>query len=833
MTTEKAGDWTNWVVRTTGIPIWQGAGVGVAVFLTIWGVRWWGGFEPLELFLYDRGLSLVRQAVPVSVPPPVVLVGATDGDINRLGWPLSDRVLATALKRLLALEPRVIGVDIFRDRPRLEGIEELNDLLAAHDQIILAAQLPYGEEPAIPPPPILTGNHRVGIVNLPVDTDGKNRRGLLYLLNDQQPADAMSFQLALHYLAVLRMVPEPSPLGPAYLRWGAGHLRPLRPDDGGYRHAETNGFQYLPDFKDLPQSFPVYSLEDLLADRVPREVVQGRVVLVGVMARSVKDQLEAPLRLDADRPLFGLEWHAIATSTLIRLALTGQGVMRSWPEYAEAAWIFFWCMAGGVGTIRRWAGLLLGLGVAGLAASALGGLHLSWWLPWAPATAGLLLTGTLLMVWSRERERREQLLWLREWQGLEQEKDILEALNTQLTSERTLLEQENLTARHLSQAMIHLGQGDLERTLEHLQCCPSRPELLPVYYKLGLEYEQRGRIKEARTVFLHISRQNPLFEDVTERLSGETTLTATAIHNLSRAISGADGNPDLLPCLGRYRLEQELGRGAMGVVYRARDLRINRPVAIKVLSLQQHFGSAAEEESRARFYREIEGMGRLQHGDIVYIFDAGHEPHSDIVWFAMEFIEGFDMTRHTHPERLLPLHLVMHIIARVAMALDYCSRKKIIHRDIKPANIMVSQDFKTVKLSDFGIARLGDATQLTLLPGLGTSGYMAPEQFLEVGIDHRADLFSLGSTLYHLVTGRQPFSGENEMATMYRILNQPHPDPQTLRADLPPCLKAVMDRSLSKNTTQRFQRGAEFAKALQGCLHLMAAETRSKGETRS
>jgi len=178
--------------------------------------------------------------------------------------------------------------------------------------------------------------------------------------------------------------------------------------------------------------------------------------------------------------------------------------------------------------------------------------------------------------------------------------------------------------------------------------------------------------------------------------------------------------------LGRYEIESELGKGAMGAVYLGRDPKISRVVAIKTMALSQEFEADELKKVKARFFREAKTAGRLTHPNIVTIYDAGEE--HDLAYIAMEFLKGADLTNHTRPDTLLPITKVLSIIRRAAEGLDYAHQYNVVHRDIKPANIMWDEKTDSMKITDFGIARITDSSKTRTGMILGTPSYMSPEQ---------------------------------------------------------------------------------------------------------
>jgi serine/threonine-protein kinase len=261
--------------------------------------------------------------------------------------------------------------------------------------------------------------------------------------------------------------------------------------------------------------------------------------------------------------------------------------------------------------------------------------------------------------------------------------------------------------------------------------------------------------------------------------------------------------------LGRYRIDRQIGRGAMGAVYLGHDPKIGRQVAIKTMALVQEFDGADLAEARARFFREAETAGRLQHPDIVTIFDAGED--QDLAYIAMEFLKGHDLQRHTQVAGLLPVPQVLRIVARVADALAYAHSQGVVHRDVKPANVMIDPADGSVKVTDFGIARITDSSRTRTGMVLGTPSFMSPEQMSGRRVDGRADLYSLGVMLFQLLTGRLPHQAESMAKLMYQIANEPAPDVRELRPDLPETLANVVALALEKRPEVRYADGRQMA----------------------
>ncbi len=268
--------------------------------------------------------------------------------------------------------------------------------------------------------------------------------------------------------------------------------------------------------------------------------------------------------------------------------------------------------------------------------------------------------------------------------------------------------------------------------------------------------------------------------------------------------------------LGAYQVERELGRGSMGVVYLGRDPASGREAAIKTVRLPAPAEDESWEASRARYLQTVAALIALDHPDIVKYYDAWEQDGA--LYVAMEFVEGAELGAFKPPERLLPLAAALEIAARVADALDYTHRHQLVHRDIKPANIMYNAATGMVKLVDFGISRPVNRGATRGGVVVGSPSYMSPEQILGGSMDGRSDLFSLGTTLYRLVSGCLPFEAGSEFEVMSRIVQDPHRDIASVRPGVPACVREVINRALQKKVEDRYQAGGEMAQALRQCL---------------
>jgi len=267
----------------------------------------------------------------------------------------------------------------------------------------------------------------------------------------------------------------------------------------------------------------------------------------------------------------------------------------------------------------------------------------------------------------------------------------------------------------------------------------------------------------------------------------------------------------MLQKLGRYEIIEELGRGAMGVIYKAKDPVIGRYVAIKTIRLGDFTDSAHVEELHTRLMREAQSAGVLSHPNIITIFDVGEE--AGLAYFAMELVEGATLEHIVEGGQRLDESAIVSVARQTADALGFAHQRGIVHRDIKPANIMLTQDGR-VKVADFGIAKVGSTkmTQTGML--LGSPSYMAPEHFLGQPLDGRSDIFALGILLYELIAGQPPFAAENLGTLSYKIVHEDPLPPIKLRPGMNPRLNALVVKSLARDPADRFQTAEEMCLAL-------------------
>jgi len=364
-------------------------------------------------------------------------------------------------------------------------------------------------------------------------------------------------------------------------------------------------------------------------------------------------------------------------------------------------------------------------------------------------------------------------------------------------------------------------QGQLDMAFEKFRkCSPVDEQVLEAMYNLALDFERKRQFNKATSVYQYMGKHDKDFRDIEARMNRAQKMEETVMLGGSGGHAGGtlmlDQGGVEKPMLGRYEVEKELGKGAMGVVYLGKDPKISRVVAIKTLALAQEFEEDELEEVKERFFREAETAGRLNHPNIVTIYDAGEE--HDLAYIAMEFLKGHDLARYCKPDSLLKARTVLSIVARAAEGLDFAHQQNVVHRDIKPANIMYEPESDTIKITDFGIARITDSSKTKTGMVLGTPSYMSPEQLAGKKVDGRSDLFSLGVMLYQMLSGSLPFKADSMASLMFKITNEEAADIRTIRPEIPETLSAVINRALNKDVDKRFQTGTEFANALKAFL---------------
>jgi serine/threonine-protein kinase len=540
--------------------------------------------------------------------------------------------------------------------------------------------------------------------------------------------------------------------------------------------------------RDGKPAFQVDSFFDVASGKIPLEKYKDKIVLIGPTAAGVGSIFVTPV--SPAMPAVLMQAHAV--SSILQEHFF---VVPTWAGWAER---------GAFLLVAAYLIALLPRLKAGMGAAVTLGLF-----------AAFLLAHFVLIT--------TQLLWLQ----LMLPATLLLVGHALLTTKRFLVTERGKEKSEADSAesnrMLGLafqGQGQLDMAFDKFRKCPLDNAVMENLYNLGLDFERKRQFNKAESVFRYMADFNPKFRDLEQKLTrakamSETVMLGGGGRSTAQGTMILEGGQVEKPMLGRYQVEKELGKGAMGVVYLGRDPKINRVVAIKTMALSQEFEADELKDVMERFFREAETAGRLNHPNIVTIFDAGEE--HDLAYIAMEFLKGKDLVPYTKNGNLMPLPKVMSIVARVADALSYAHENNVVHRDIKPANIMYEPESDAVKVTDFGIARITDSSKTKTGMVLGTPSYMSPEQLAGKKIDGRSDLFSLGVMLYQMSSGRLPFEGDSMAQLMFKIANEAQPDIRGINPQVPECLAAIIDRAMAKDMEQRYQTGAEMAQDLRAC----------------
>jgi serine/threonine-protein kinase len=838
---------------------WLPGGLAAAFVLVVGRLISSTTYAPVELMLYDR----VMRATPASPASDVVVVAIDEASISRLGaWPWPRDVHASLIGHLDSANARVVAFTVPLDTsPRTSEAERLRAALALLESSDLggseqAQQLRrlLGESSAgrDPDAHLAQAIEAQGSVVLPMDVRPADAPGgkpdlpsRLFPVGDGD---------ALRAARPIDVVAAPGPVlaraasaightatfadGDGTVRADAAALRisedalvpslatavaarafgvapaDLTFDSGDALHLGDRVRPLGPGLTVRPHYFPAqpapfkqYSYWQVMSGAIPAEELRNKIVIVGF----ADDTLAAPgtVRTPASDTS-----PAVLTTASTVTSLTA-GKVYSRPGYAVALeWLVALAVIAFAAFALPFAGIGFGalgsvLFIAILIVAEIGLLSSS--LVWVrlvlPCLAvlvgyGLFLPGELMR---RATSRGE------------------DAKNASAAS-----------LRNLGQTFQRQGQLDL--AFETYRRCPLDAATMELLYLLGNDFEKRRQVQKASNVYSYIAARDPNYRDLRARRArlkeqpqtrnvAPTPAPQVAAPAAASPLDTQPSDPDMAypaprharatRTLGRYEIERELGRGAMGTVYLGRDPKINRVVAIKAIPLAEEFEENDLQEARARFFREAEMAGRLNHPAIVTVYDAGED--QGLAYIAMEFLRGTHLSTFTEAARLLPFKNTMLLVARVADALYYAHRQNVVHRDIKPANIMFNPDTDELKITDFGIARLTDTSRTKTGIVLGTPSFMSPEQLEGRPLDGRSDQFALGVSLYQLLCGQLPFRAESMPRLMQKIATEPHASVRLVRPELPECIDPIIARALSKSADDRFAHCGELASALRAC----------------
>jgi eukaryotic-like serine/threonine-protein kinase len=821
--------------------------VGVLVVLAVLLLyRGTNFIDALDNRLYDYGLTQANK----KPSDQIAIIAIDDQSVQNIGrWPWSRDVQAKLIEQISAGKPKAIINSIFYPEPQQEralpyfqriekalealpkgsepSIDEIGRVVseakiqlnadaqlaaafAKAGNVVGAVNMLPGDARARPDKPLsavtakslikapagfgveaagitesidilATSMSAVGAANKQFDFDGSIR--LEPLLTDffGQSVPSMALQAAMKGLnlttADVKVLPEEPAIQLGKLKIGTNEIGQMRP------------FYYAD--RDSKPAFSYDSAFDVASGKVPPSKYAGKVVLLGPTAAGVGVEFPTPL----GRGMTPLEQAAHVTSSL----LSEHFVIEPW-----------------------WAKLMGILAFVAVAA------YLLVLLPRLSAGAGAVTTAIAFV--AMLCASFFTLTAASRWLSLMLPAVLLLIGHLALTTKRFLVTEEGKaksdeesaeTNRMMGLAMA--GQGRLDEAFDRYRRVPASGALLDNLGNLALDFERKRQFNKAQAVYEHMATLDKDHKGLKDKLNRAKNLSETVILGGGGAHPGGtmllDGGGVEKPMLGRYQVEKELGKGAMGVVYLGKDPKIGRVVAIKTMALSQEFEGDELQDARERFFREAETAGRLQHPQIVTIYDAGEE--HDLAYIAMEFLKGKDLVDYCKDGNLLPMQRVVSIVERVAKALAYAHTNSVVHRDIKPANVMYEHSSDTVKVTDFGIARITDSSKTKTGLVLGTPSFMSPEQIAGKKVDGRSDLYSLGVMLFQMLAGVLPFRGDSMAELMYKIANEEAPDIRIIRAQIPQKLADVVAMSLSKRPETRYQDGEQFAADLRAVMGLL------------
>ncbi|MBU1052691.1 MAG: CHASE2 domain-containing protein [Proteobacteria bacterium] len=818
-------------------------GIGITILFLCISLFRTDFLDTLEYKLYDAMMGL--RADPES-SSNIVIVDIDDDSIEKIGrWPWSRDIIANGIKKINLGNPKVTGLNLILSEPEestgLKTVEKLEDKFTAifskdtgktysnylnvlhetrekldNDKKLAQAisesaniVLPfYFKESAV------TGN------------DTKEADDILYEYSIQKIKSPSG---ALHYRADKIILPLPSFLKASA---GIGHLNFGNDMDGIARRErlvyECRGLYYpsytlklacayldipreklsaelgssvtlgnlkipttfaselLINFKGPRGAFKKYSFFDVINDKIQPDVFKNKLVLVSASAAGIMNPISTP----TDPALPVGEFSANAVWTILNNNFILQPY---WSPVVELAAIII-------------IGLIITFVFSRLKAKTVG---------------AAFIIMIILLIGSSAYFFASKGYWVRvAYPALELVIGYIGIISLRYfvtESKKDKIEVESAETNRML-GLSFQGQGMLDMAFDKFRRIPVDDQMKDILYNLALDYERKRQFNKAAAVYEYVEGHDKKFKDVSERKKKLIKASNTMV--FGDGMFGASPSSDgflstatgTKPTLGRYEIQKQLGKGAMGIVYLGLDPKINRTTAIKTFQFSEEDHTLEEiQNMKEKFFREAESAGTLSHPNIVTIYDAGDD--QNLAYIAMEYLEGEDLEKYTVKENLLPIPKVIDYIATVAEALDYAHQKGIIHRDIKPANIMLLKS-GIVKITDFGIARITATSQTQTGVIKGTPYYMSPEQFSGEKVDGRSDIFSLGTMLFQLSTGQYPFAGDSPAALMNQIMNVKHPDPKQINPKIIKSLVTVIDKALEKEKEKRYKRVSMMASDL-------------------
>jgi eukaryotic-like serine/threonine-protein kinase len=810
--------------------------VGTFIFLSLKG---YPAFEALERFIYSAEMRL--DLPTSSFDNKIAIVDIDKKSLEQLGpWPWPRRLIAEMIGILKSNGARLIGLDlVFSQRSQNEGLKEVRKLYSLISQIqsqspdkasydLVLQKINGIEKQLDEDSELVDAFKKCGNIILPVFGEfGPYDTDLVF------PADSPISNSAItglkigkvmeHYLSVSRLTtpfPELSRssrglghinLPPGRAMAGQVHLpfinyrgnivpsMPLRLAlDYLNRYPQqviikknsvtidkdtipTSNGEIFIRFRGARRSFPYYSFVDILKVKKVPSVFENKIVLIGFTAGNRSQSIATPV--DHDMPRIEL------MANIIDDLMNGRYLKR--PQQMIYLEILLICLMGGVAFFS-----LPRMNYLSQTAFVLSLLFLLF-------VASIVLFVTF-EVWFKITYISLSLLSI---YLVFMAKDFVVRERSMERSSKESLETERMLG------LSFQSQGLLDLAFEKFRKCPMDETMRDVFYNLGLDFERKRMVTKAIAVYEYIMKEGGEFRDLGSRIpklkkmAGEPPVSSFKRKSEAKIVVSDD--LETKPTVGRYEIVGELGQGAMGMVYEARDPKINRRVAIKTIRFSDEFEDEKVKEVKERFFKEAELAGKLSHPSIISIYDVGED--YELTYMAMELLEGKDLEHFCHKDTLLSLRKVLQIITDTAEALDYAHQQGVIHRDIKPANIMVL-DRDGIKVTDFGIAKAISSSQTRTGIILGTPNYMSPEQITGQEIDGRSDIFSLGVVFFQLLTGELPFKGKTLTELFYQITQAKHPSPKEINPRvIKPC-EQLIAKALAKDPNQRFQNARDLAR---------------------
>ncbi len=552
-----------------------------------------------------------------------------------------------------------------------------------------------------------------------------------------------------------------------------------------------NGFQVLSRYYNgtLDQSaFRTATVSSILSGQTNPNIVRNRIVLIGESANAAMPGISTPINLHMS-PL------EVVASSLSNILEQDYLLRPNWLPLLEIGLllailvvVLFW-----IPTMPPIGSALMGVVLATLVISIEG---------WFLVSQGIWVQFASAAVFSAAA------VWTMHFWNT----GTLQQIRAARYQPRTMTPSKVSEPREAKQPIKVSEQSELDLKFSVLRQQAPTDRTKKQMYEIALIHGRAKEYARAESVLTHIARIDDNYKDVRQLLE---KLTGTRKKKTADKKPGPAARLGDHRKLGRYEIRRVLGRGAMATVYLGLDPKINRKVAIKTVALAKEFDKAELEDARVQFRREAESAGRLNHPNIIAIYDAGED--DDVSYLAMEYFEGVSLLQHAQADDLIAPKWVLELCARAAEALDYAHRQNVVHRDIKPANVMYNAATDTLKLTDFGIARLTDNNRTKTGIILGTPSYMSPEQLSASGVTGQSDLYSLGVTMYQLLTGTAPFRADSIPKLMDKIVNEKHRPVTELRSDLPACIDEIIDKSMAKDPNDRYPNGREMAIQLRAC----------------